>query len=172
MDIIKRKWKKNMIANAWKRRSLQRESSSKVLNSLTKSKSCHCSSTTRKSKGQVAPDGCFSVYVGPQRQRFVVKTEFANHPLFKMLLDDAEMEYGYNCDGPILLPCDVDLFYNVLAEMESSEEISTPNCGFVKGYGSLMLCSPSRRLNSSINDGYGGAYRLLSPLKMLKINQF
>ncbi|KAM2228154.1 hypothetical protein ACFX1S_015322 [Malus domestica] len=154
MDIIKGKWKKNLIANAWKRWSLQRKSSSKVHNSLTKSKSRHCSSNTRKSKGQVAPDGCFSVYVGPHRQRFAVKTEFANHPLFKMLLDDAEMEYGYNCEGPILLPCDVDLFYKVLAEMESSEEVSTPNCGFVKGYGSLMLCSPARRLNSCIHDAW------------------
>nr|AMQ09556.1 small auxin up regulated protein [Boehmeria nivea] len=67
----------------------------------------------KKSANQVAPDGCFSVYVGPEKQRFVVRTEFANHPLFRMLLEEAESEYGYNCDGPILLPCDVDLFYKV-----------------------------------------------------------
>ncbi|KAI5329489.1 PREDICTED: auxin-responsive [Prunus dulcis] len=175
MDVIKGKWSKNLIAKAWRRCSLQRESSNKgfKLSSLTKSKSWDCSFGNRKkSKGQVAPNGCFSVYVGPQRQRFAVKTEFANHPLFKMLLEDAENEYGYNWEGPILLPCDVDLFVKVLAEMECSEkDVGTPNCGFVN-YGSLILRSPARHLSSSINNGYGGAYRLLSPSRMLKINQF
>lgn len=79
------------------------------------------------SKGCTAPrswtsDGCFSVYVGPEKQRFVVKAEFANHPAFKVLLEDAALEYGYQSDGPILLPCDVDLFYQVLAEIDNIDE--------------------------------------------------
>lgn len=41
-----------------------------------------------------------------------------NHPSFKLLLEDATMEYGYKNEGPILLSCDVDLLYNVLAEIE------------------------------------------------------
>ncbi|KAF1888728.1 hypothetical protein Lal_00036769 [Lupinus albus] len=61
-------------------------------------------------KGRVAPEGCFSVYVGPQMQRFVIKTEYANHPLFKMLLEEAESEYGYNSQGPLALPCKVEIF--------------------------------------------------------------
>ena len=30
------------------------------------------------------PEGCFSVYVGPERERFVVHTECVNHQLFQM----------------------------------------------------------------------------------------
>ncbi|XP_057767551.1 auxin-responsive protein SAUR71-like [Salvia miltiorrhiza] len=67
---------------------------------------------------RAAAAGCFSVYVGPERQRFVIKTGFVNHPLFKMLLEDAELEYGFSSDGPLLLPCHVDLFCELLAEME------------------------------------------------------
>jgi len=72
--------------------------------------------------GVVAPEGCFSVYVGPQMQRFVIKTEYANHPLFKTLLEEAESEYGYCSQGPLALPCHVDIFYKVLMEMEYSQQ--------------------------------------------------
>ncbi|GAA0171288.1 hypothetical protein Leryth_023128 [Lithospermum erythrorhizon] len=69
----------------------------------------------------VVPQGCFSVYVGVEKQRFVMKTRFLNHPLFKMLLEEAESEYGFNSEGPLALPCDVNLFVKVLAEMDSEE---------------------------------------------------
>ncbi|KAK7350719.1 hypothetical protein VNO77_09620 [Canavalia gladiata] len=69
-------------------------------------------------KHQKAPRGCFSVCVGPEGERFVVKTEYVNHPLFQMLLEDAEQEFGLKIDGPIRLPCNVDLFCKVLAEMD------------------------------------------------------
>lgn len=84
---------------------------------------------------QVAPEGCFSVYVGPQRQRFVVKTKFANHPLFVMLLEEAELEYGYNSEGPILLPCEVDTFNQVVAEIDGEQQrgITNHGCSFAIG---------------------------------------
>lgn len=76
------------------------------------------------------PKGCFSVYVGSERQRFIVKTKFVTHPLFKMLLDEAEEEFGFQNDGPIRLPCNVDLFYKVLAEMNNfDEEVNKINDG-------------------------------------------
>lgn len=185
MEIVKGKWKRNLFLEAWERcrslslSSLKSPRGAITCDSLTNSKSWHCTTNTksneednnnnnrRKKKCQVAPVGCFSVYVGPEKQRFVVKAKLANHPLFKMLLEDAESEYGYNSEGPILLPCDVDLFYKVLAEMEhSGDEISPPI------FSSLILCSPSRRPISSNNKKGYGAYRLLSPSRMLKLNQF
>lgn len=184
MDVVKMKWKKNVIVKAWERCWSIGTGSTKKLSSgeaLKKSKSWNCSSNTlqkleeedddnggKKSKKycQVAPNGCFSVYVGPQRQRFVIKTEFANHPLFKMLLEDAELEYGFTSEGPLLLPCDVDLFYKVLAEMDDNETTTTPVCSFAN-YSPLILCSPSRP--STINKGYG-SYKLLTPSPMLKLN--
>ncbi|TKY60562.1 Auxin-responsive protein SAUR71 [Spatholobus suberectus] len=76
----------------------------------------------KKKKPRVAPQGCLTVYVGPERERFVIKIKIANHPLFQALLDAAEREYGYRNDGPLWLPCDVDLFCEALAEIESSSQ--------------------------------------------------
>lgn len=98
-------------------------------------------------KGRVAPEGCFSVYVGPQRQRFVVKTEYVNHPLFKMLLEEAESEFGYDTQGPLMLPCNVDIFHRVLMEMDhdgGADNVRSGYCGFPKRHGSYHLLSPSR----------------------------
>ncbi|KAL0408471.1 UNVERIFIED_CONTAM: Auxin-responsive protein SAUR32 [Sesamum radiatum] len=73
---------------------------------------------------RVAPEGCFSIYVGPQKQRFVIKTEYVNHPLFRDLLEEAESEYGYRSEGPLLLPCGVDRFLGVLHQMDFEDNIS------------------------------------------------
>ncbi|KAL4360308.1 hypothetical protein AHAS_Ahas08G0164400 [Arachis hypogaea] len=61
------------------------------------------------------------MFVGPENQRFVVKTKDANHPLFMMLLEEAELEYAFQFDGPILLPCNLDFFFKVLAQMDSTK---------------------------------------------------
>ncbi|XP_030527394.1 auxin-responsive protein SAUR72-like [Rhodamnia argentea] len=98
------------------------------------------------------PGGCFSVYVGPEKQRFAVRTECANHPLFQMLLEEAESEFGYNSGGPIELPCNVDLFYRVLTEMDCEGD------GDGDGGGRRLGC------------GYGvAAYHLLSPARMIAV---
>ncbi|XP_019180367.1 PREDICTED: indole-3-acetic acid-induced protein ARG7 [Ipomoea nil] len=76
----------------------------------------------RKKLRRVAPEGCLSVYVGEEGRRFVIKTEYVNHPLFKMLLEEAESEYGYDAGGPLKLPCDVDLFVKVLVEVEMDSD--------------------------------------------------
>ncbi|KAM0984440.1 hypothetical protein ACFX13_012044 [Malus domestica] len=116
----------------------------------TKSKSCpHIKlgmlEEKRASKRQVAPEGCFTVYVGPQKQRFVVKTEHANHPLFKMLLEEAESEFGYDSRGPLVLPCNVEIFHKVLVEMDDCGEQKVPRgWGLAKRYGSYSVLSPSR----------------------------
>ncbi|XP_038874823.1 auxin-responsive protein SAUR50 [Benincasa hispida] len=96
-------------------------------------------------KGRVAPEGCFTVYVGAERQRFVIRTECANHPLFRSLLEEAEEEYGYNCQAPLSLPCDVESFYNVLMEMDDDGGADLRRgCGYPtpKRFGSYHLLSP------------------------------
>ena len=95
---------------------------------------------SRKSKlrpGQTAPPipkGCFSVYVGSGKERFVMKVEYANHPLFRELLEEAELEYGYDNGGPLLLPCNVETFRTVVLEMDGSDDVHQ-GCSFA--------CSPS-----------------------------
>ncbi|KAL5053119.1 hypothetical protein RYX36_033801, partial [Vicia faba] len=36
------------------------------------------------------------------------------------LLEDVENEYGYRYDGPLWLPCEVDLFNEAVVEIESA----------------------------------------------------
>ncbi|KAL8478503.1 hypothetical protein ACS0TY_030407 [Phlomoides rotata] len=114
-----------------------------------------------KEKVKVAPNGCFSVYVGEEKKRFVIKIKFANHPLFKMLLEDAELEYGFNSEGPLLLPCEVDLFCKLLSEMDCVQEFDDEYLP----RGSCTPCTPIRRFGSS-------NYGLLTPTRSLKINHF
>ncbi|XP_050371895.1 auxin-responsive protein SAUR32-like [Argentina anserina] len=154
---MKGKGKQGLITKTWERcKSIGRKStSSAAVPALTK-KSMSCPnivlSTTDddarlRHRRQVAPEGCFSVYVGPEKQRFVVKTEYANHPLFKLLLEEAESEFGYHSKGPLVLPCGVQVFYKVLLEMEDcggADEKAPRGCGFAKRHGSYHLLSPSR----------------------------
>ncbi|KAL3511477.1 hypothetical protein ACH5RR_030878 [Cinchona calisaya] len=155
MDMIKGKGKKGLIFKTWERcRSFGRKTgSSPRINlqhaaTLKSSKSWPAFGATmdqRRAKNpRVAPEGCFSVYVGDQKQRFVIKTECLNHPLFKILLEEAESEYGYTSDGPLELPCDVGLFVKVLVEMDCDE--IHPRCSFSKTYSSYHLLSSPRLL--------------------------
>lgn len=97
----------------------------------------------RKRGRRVAPEGCFSVYVGPKKQRFVIRTQCLNHPLFKALLEEAESEYGYNSEGPLELPCEVDIFIKVLIEMDDSDDIIPSRCSFGRSYSSYHLLTTS-----------------------------
>ncbi|CAA0806909.1 SAUR-like auxin-responsive protein family [Striga hermonthica] len=134
---------------------------------------------------RVAPTGCFSVYVGPKKRRFVIKTEFVNHPLFRMLLEDAELEYGFANTGPLHLPCEVDLFVKVLAQMECQEDDDDDDGG---GGGTRDFydhyvypcggCSPfnhtRRRLgkSGSVEGCAPYPYYLHTPPRFVKINHY
>ncbi|KAL6175081.1 hypothetical protein ACLB2K_051724 [Fragaria x ananassa] len=145
------------------RKKNQTKKPSRPCSNLLKQASKVTSTCGRKKNkaGRAAPAGCFPVYVGPEKQQFVVKTEIANHPLFKVLLEDAALKYGYKNDGPLLLPCDVDLFCNVLTEIEGSivEDMICPNswCLMRGFFGSAR----PRHLDFRMNKGYGSAYRSL-----------
>ncbi|XP_021723047.1 auxin-responsive protein SAUR72-like [Chenopodium quinoa] len=96
----------------------------------------------------LSPKGCLSVYVGPDKQRFVIKISCTNHPLFKVLLEQAESEYGFH-DGPIMLPCEVDLFVKVLYEMEANDledNTNSTRCKFPRSRSSYHLLTTSSRL--------------------------
>lgn len=144
--------KGNLIVKTWERcKSIGRARALSKKSKSWPSMDASLKEEKRTRKNRVAPEGCFSVYVGPRRQRFVIKTEYANHPLFKILLEEAESEYGFNSEGPLVLPCNVDLFCKVLLAMDDGDNKIRQGCSFAKGYGS---------------------YRLLSPPRMIAINQF
>lgn len=119
--------------------------------SMKKSSAGKCKEDQGKRR-RMAPQGWFTVCVGPKKQRFVIKTECANHPLFKKLLEEAESEYGFNSTGPLSLPCNVDEFYKVLIKMEADDQANDDGSGFGRPYAS--------------------SYQYLSPFHKFAINQF
>ncbi|XP_034673960.1 auxin-responsive protein SAUR36-like [Vitis riparia] len=163
MDSVKGKGKKTVMLKAWERwQSIcPRAKKSILIIPVSPSKTSEVGKPKKKSP--MPPKGYFPVYVGDQKQRFVIKTQLANHPLFKMLLEEAELEYGYSNGGPVLLPCDVDTFYEVLAEMESGgAQESSPRGG------TFSFLSPSPRPGcGEMAEGYGH-YSLLSPSGMVR----
>ncbi|CAN6976957.1 unnamed protein product [Brassica oleracea var. botrytis] len=173
----------------WRKMKSFGHKSSSITASITKSKSWNGSAhlenaNNKESTGNIKkkspppppPHGCFTVYVGPTKQRVVVKTKLLNHPLFKNLLEEAEAEYGYRRDGPIVLPCEVDFFYKVLANMkfngdEYDEEeedddgmINPPICGLGSPYRCAGLDSMGVRRS--------GSYKLLRSPSLFKLNRF
>ncbi|KAI3447451.1 hypothetical protein Pfo_004116 [Paulownia fortunei] len=64
------------------------------------------------------PTGTFVVYVGEDRQRFVVPTSYLSHPLFKILLEKAYNEFGFNQRNGLLVPCSVNAFQEVISAVE------------------------------------------------------
>ncbi|XP_042481567.1 auxin-responsive protein SAUR72-like [Macadamia integrifolia] len=155
MEVVeKNRGRKGLIFKTWERcRSMgnRRNRNRSSLTPISKSRSwprndnsTDESSSSSKRSGKrrpLAPEGCFTVYVGAQRHRFVIKTEYANHPLFKMLLEEAELEYGYSSQGPLSLPCDVDLFYKVLSKMTERRPARLQLCQMV------CFLSPSQSIS-------------------------
>uniref|UniRef100_A0A0D9V9Q8 Uncharacterized protein n=1 Tax=Leersia perrieri TaxID=77586 RepID=A0A0D9V9Q8_9ORYZ len=106
--------------------------------------------------------GCFTVYVGDERERFVVRAEYANHPLFRRLLDDAEREYGYAAQGPLALPCAVDAFLDVLWQMQHAGDVGDgDDVGEVAAVAASPICGLRRSCGSKGRTAAAG-YRMLS----------
>ena len=156
--------KKNFLLKTWKRcQSLPPICSGRGgVWGLAKIKSWSGRENTTE---KVTPKGCIPVCVGPEKQRFAVKIKYASHPLFSMLLEaDAQTEDGYDFEGPILLPWDVNLFKKVLAEIEG-EQVQQLKWSSIFAYGSCSSFNPSRRLKNNgvdemVKSGHGSYIRL------------
>ncbi|MCO5604165.1 hypothetical protein L7F22_058326 [Adiantum nelumboides] len=69
------------------------------------------------------PVGHLAVYVGQERERFVIKTSLLSHPLFKALLRKAEEEVGFHYQGGLIIPCEVSAFERMLHLMQGKHVI-------------------------------------------------
>lgn len=66
-------------------------------------------------KSSNVPAGHVAISVGARRRRFVVRTTYLNHPVFRKLLVEAEEEYGFsNTAGPLAIPCEESVFEEIL----------------------------------------------------------
>lgn len=68
------------------------------------------------------PKGYVPVYVGPEHRRFVIPTRYLGLPVFKLLLEKAEEEFGFDHKGALTLPCEIETFKYILQCMERHQE--------------------------------------------------
>ncbi|KAF8099833.1 hypothetical protein N665_0237s0084 [Sinapis alba] len=73
-----------------------------------------CSSLLKKGKEDVPMKGHFAVYVGKYRARHVIPIALLNHPIFQMMLQEAEEEFGFRQERGITIPCDQNIFLFLL----------------------------------------------------------
>ncbi|XP_047938126.1 auxin-responsive protein SAUR50-like [Salvia hispanica] len=66
------------------------------------------------SEACTTPIGTFPMYVGKCRQRFVVPTGYLSHPLFKIMLERAYNEFGFDQTNVLVVPCSVAAFEEVI----------------------------------------------------------
>ncbi|XP_031383681.1 uncharacterized protein LOC116197636 isoform X1 [Punica granatum] len=69
------------------------------------------------------PKGYLAVYVGPELRRFVIPTSHLSHPLFKVLLEKVEEEFGFDHSGGLMIPCEIETFKYLLRCMENQKNI-------------------------------------------------
>ncbi|KAB2079947.1 hypothetical protein ERO13_A05G035700v2 [Gossypium hirsutum] len=67
------------------------------------------------------PKGYFAVYVGPELRRFIIPTSYLSHPVFKILLQQAEEEFGYDHNGALTLPCEIETFKYLLKYIDQNQ---------------------------------------------------
>ncbi|XP_047312352.1 auxin-responsive protein SAUR19-like [Impatiens glandulifera] len=66
-----------------------------------------------------APTGFLAMYVGEERRRFVVPMSYLSHPLFKILLEKAHDEFGFQQRQGLVMPCSVNEFKEVVNAVET-----------------------------------------------------
>lgn len=66
------------------------------------------------------PEGFLAVYVGRERQRFVINANYLKHQLFKVLLEKSAEEYGFEHTGGLPIACDVAYFENLLWSIKTN----------------------------------------------------
>ncbi|XP_073147448.1 protein SMALL AUXIN UP-REGULATED RNA 54-like [Henckelia pumila] len=65
------------------------------------------------------PKGYLAVYVGMELRRFIIPTSYLGDPLFKVLLEKVEEEFGFDHSGGLTIPCEIETFKYLLQCMEN-----------------------------------------------------
>lgn len=56
-----------------------------------------------------------------ERRRFLIPARFLNLPVFVALLKMTEEEFGFECSGGLVLPCEVEFFEEILRFLGKDE---------------------------------------------------
>lgn len=70
----------------------------------------------KKKDMTVMPRGYIPVFVGigEEMEKFLVHTKLFEHPHIKALLEMAAREFGYEQEGVLKIPCDVEQFKHMI----------------------------------------------------------
>lgn len=78
------------------------------------------------------PKGYLAVYVGPELRRFIIPTSYLTHSLFKLLLEKAADEFGFDQSGGLTIPCEIETFKYLLTCMENQyQHHHDTSCKFI-----------------------------------------
>ncbi|XXG57958.1 hypothetical protein AAC387_Pa04g0396 [Persea americana] len=81
------------------------------------------SSISSVSSDATIPKGFLAVSVGEELKRFVIPTEYLGHKAFRMLLREAEEEFGFQQEGVLRIPCEVSVFEKILKVIREKREV-------------------------------------------------
>lgn len=104
--------------NGCKKGSLSRSNSMKGITFLKRSLSFTDVSAAGASSNAI-PKGFLAVDVGEDMKRFVIPTSYLSHQAFSVLLREAEEEFGFQQEGVLRIPCEADVFQNILKVVEA-----------------------------------------------------
>jgi SAUR family protein len=77
---------------------------------------------------QDVPPGHMAVYVGRQYcERFVIRAAYLNHPVFRLLLEQAEEEFAHARQDRLVIPCDKLLFKHILSLFNRKDHAGVRN---------------------------------------------
>ncbi|XAR51111.1 hypothetical protein NMG60_11005651 [Bertholletia excelsa] len=68
------------------------------------------------------PKGYLAVYVGPELRRFIIPTSYLTRPVFKVLLEKVEEEFGFDHSGGLTIPCEIETFKYLLNYLETHQD--------------------------------------------------
>jgi SAUR family protein len=134
LQQILKKWKK--LANAPKNNNTTFTNSSSTIttNSTTPSsnssrgikflkRTLSFSDVSAAHQNDAVPKGFLAICVGKELKRFIIPTEYLGHQAFRILLQEAEEEFGFQQSGVLTIPCEVPVFEKILKVVEEKREV-------------------------------------------------
>ncbi|XP_021744128.1 uncharacterized protein LOC110710172 [Chenopodium quinoa] len=138
-------------SSSTKKGSLSRSNSIKGINFLKRTLSfTDLSANNGVPSNNAVPKGFLAVQVGEEMKRFVIPTKYLSHQAFSVLLKEAEEEFGYQKEGVLKIPCEVEVFENILkAVEEKNSSQAKQSLKFSRNDGIVCGSSDSQSLSQS-----------------------
>ncbi|KAL2896673.1 Auxin-responsive protein SAUR71 [Bienertia sinuspersici] len=125
-------------------------------NNSNSNSSSSSNTKSNSSKGNVSsvssnnvPKGFLAVHVGVEMKRFVIPTNYLSHQAFCTLLKEAEEEFGFQQEGVLRIPCEVEVFENILRSVEEKNNSSNAKQGLKFNRNDGIVCGSSESLSQS-----------------------